>query len=78
MRFALVFEGDHVGSSMGSAWVGVNPQEHRGKPVITHDCGSPAELERAIGDLKAELDDILRKARSKFAANMQNKAAPHA
>jgi hypothetical protein len=29
-RFALVFDGEHVASRMGSAWIGVNPQEHNG------------------------------------------------
>jgi hypothetical protein len=36
-RFVLVFDGEHVASRMGSAWIGVNPQEHNGKPVVTHD-----------------------------------------
>ena len=74
-RFVLVFDGDDVSSAMGSAWIGVNPQEHNGKPVVTHDCGSPAEFERAVRDLQTELDDILRKGRAKFAAHWKDKMA---
>ncbi len=77
-RFALIFEGDDIASAMGSAWIGVNPQEHNGKPVITHDCGSVAELERAVRDLKTELDELVRSARAKFEKNIRRKAAAHA
>jgi hypothetical protein len=77
-RFVLVFDGDHVQSAMGSAWIGVNPQEHNGKPVITHDCGSVSELKRAVEHLKADLDKLVREAEAKFAANMSRKAVAHA
>jgi hypothetical protein len=68
--FVLVFDGEHVASAQGSAWVGVNYQIDgpRKLPVVTHDCGSPIEFERAIQDLQAELDDILRQGRKKFAS----------
>jgi hypothetical protein len=77
-RFALVFDGEHIASAMGSAWVGVNPQEHNGRPVITHDCGSILELERAVEDLKVELDKLVREAKTQFEANISRKAAAHA
>jgi len=77
-RFVLVFDGDHVQSAMGSAWIGVNPQEHNGLPVITHDCGSLSELNRAVEDLKAELDKLVREAKIKFEKNISRKATDRA
>jgi len=76
-RFELVFQPDDVHSNMGSAWVGVNYQVDGPKklPVVTHDCGSPQEFERAIRDLKAELDDILQRGKAKFATNWKAKMA---
>lgn len=76
-RFVLVFDGKDIASARGSAWVGVNYQIDgpRKLPVVTHDCGGPEEFERAINDLKAELDDILRKGRAKFASNWKKKMA---
>jgi hypothetical protein len=78
-RFELVFDGEHIQSARGSAWVGVNYQiaGPRKLPVVTHDCGGPEELERAIRDLQAELDDILRQGRAKFASNWKAKMAKH-
>jgi len=73
--FVLIFDGDDVASLKVSAWVGVNPQEHNGKPVVTHDCGSPEEFERAIRDLQAELDDVSWKGRAKFASHWKEKMA---
>jgi hypothetical protein len=76
-RFVLVFDGEGVASAMGSAWVGVDYQLSgpRNLPVITHDCGSPREFERAIRDLQSELDDILRKGQAKFASFWKDKMA---
>lgn len=73
-RFELVFKPNHIASIMGSAWIGVNPQTEDGRDVITHDCGSPQELEAAIRDLKSELDEILKAAEKKFADNRRSKA----
>jgi len=72
-RFVLVFDRQDIHSRMGSAWVGVNPQEHDGKPVVTHDGGTPQEFERAISDLKAELDNVLRLGKAKFAKHWNDK-----
>ena len=79
-RFVLVFKEDDVASAMGSAWVGVDYQVGgpENKPVVTHDCGTPGELEATIEGLKRELDHILAKAKVKFAANMKRKTALHA
>jgi hypothetical protein len=76
-RFEMVFQSDDVASNMGSAWVGVNyqlggPQK---SPVVTQDCGTPQEFERAIRVLQAELDDVLRRGKARFASNWQAKMA---
>jgi hypothetical protein len=73
-RFKLVFQPDDIASAMGSAWVGVNPLGGPDNlPVLTQDCGSPQELERAIRDLHRELDDVLKVAKVKFASNLKRK-----
>ncbi|MDI4656576.1 hypothetical protein [Xanthobacter autotrophicus] len=72
-RFELIFDGDDIASSRGSAWIGVRAQTHAGRLVITHDCGSPAELESAVRDLKAELDNLVERSRAKFERNLREK-----
>lgn len=72
-RFELIFDGDDIASSRGSAWVGVRAQTYAGRLVITHDCGSPAELKSAVRDLKAELDDIVERSRTRFERNLREK-----
>lgn len=74
-RFRLIFKTESKHGAMGAAWVEVCPAAGpEGELVLTHDC-SPAELEKEIASLKAELDGVLRAAKARSDAYMHAKTA---
>lgn len=74
-RFKLIFRTEIRDGAMGASWVGVRAKAGPdGKPVLTHGC-SLGELRHEIKALKAELDDVLRAAKSSSAAYVRAKVA---
>lgn len=64
--FKLKFSPKSIFAAMGSAFV-VYEDVFGNTLEMTHDCGSPAELEHAIKQMHRELDDVLKLAKKKFA-----------
>ena len=75
-RFRLIFSAEPKYGAMGGSWIGVCPSANgpHNELVLTHDC-SPAELERQIAELKAELDAVLRASKARSAAFVSAKVA---
>ena len=73
--FRLHYEHDDIASASGSAWiVPVRWGSAPGRPMeLSHDCGSPGELERVIDTMIADLKAIRRKAPAVFAAGRERR-----
>ncbi len=67
----LKFEKPDVRSTDGSSWI--TPGDHSldkdGWPLLTPHCGSLGEIEWHIDRMQAELEEIRKEARKKYAAS---------
>jgi hypothetical protein len=67
--FNFAYDPNHIGSARGAAWVTYSSlYDPTNLLVLSHDCGSPLELEAVLKRMHSDLDNIQRRANRRFAS----------